>query len=107
MASLGETRDREEIERRKREVGKTLCCPYCGEPLKKWAVPQTVFTRWPNEYMYVCFNDECWYYVEGWSVMAAQGNPCSYRLMYDPLEDCCQPVAVFSRDHMKDGIIEE
>lgn len=98
---------RDEIERRRREIRNTLRCPHCGERLMKWAVPQTVFTEWPNDFFYVCMNDECPYFVRGWDAMAAQGNPCSYRLRYDPLTDSCDPIPVFSTQTLKDGIIDE
>lgn len=95
-----------EIERKKTEVKDTLCCPHCDTPLKKWEVPQSQFLEWPNEYFYICFNDECPYFVRGWDAMAAQGNDCSYRLMYDPLTDSCQPAPVQSHMALRDGIIE-
>jgi len=100
------TPDKDEIERKKKEVKSTLCCPYCGEGLKKWQVPQTVFTEWPNDFMYVCMNDECSYFVRGWAAMSTMGHSCSYRLMYDPLGDSCQPIPVFNALTLKDGIID-
>ncbi len=98
--------DAEQVAQRKRTIRDTLCCPYCGTRLKKWLVPDTPFTEWPNEFMYICFNNECGYFVGGWDAMAAQGNPCSYRLMYDPLRDACHPVPVLSREALRDGIVE-
>lgn len=97
----------EEIERRRKAVRQTLACPYCGGRLSKWELSQTLFTEWPNEFFYVCFNDRCPYFVEGWKAMARQNNPCSYRLMYDPLTDCCQPVPVLNHTMMRDGIVAE
>jgi SAM-dependent methyltransferase len=96
-----------EVERRKKEVKDTLCCPYCSERLQKWQVPQTIFTEWPNEYLYVCFNDNCSYFRKGWQAMASQGNTCSYRLMYDPITDSCGPIPVFNGTMLKDSIIED
>jgi SAM-dependent methyltransferase len=87
--------DPEELRRREAEVKHTLRCPYCDEPLQRWEVPQSPFTEWPNEFVYVCFNNDCPYFVGGWSVMNAQGNPgFSYRLMYDPDRNLCLPVPV-------------
>ncbi len=97
---------REEIERRKKEIKDTLLCPYCGHRLRKWAVPQTPFTTWPNEYMYICFNDECSYLVEGREMTARYGTPMC-RLLYDPLQDCCQPIPVPNFRALRDGIVEE
>ena len=98
--------DKDELEKKKSLIKDTLCCPYCDEPLKKWKVPQNLFTQWPNEYFYICFNDECSYFIRGWDAMASQGRHCTYRLMYDPLTDCCQPAPVPTSDALRDGIIE-
>jgi hypothetical protein len=98
--------NKEEIEKKKEEIKNTLRCPHCDAELKKWQVPQTIFTEWPNEYFYICFNDECPYFLRGWDTMEKQGNHCSYRLMYDPLTDTCQPAPVRSRDNLRDNIIE-
>ena len=98
--------DKEEIERRKAHVKDTLRCPHCEEPLKKWAVPQTLFTQWPNEFMYICFNDECSYFIRGWDALAKMGNRGSYRLMYDPETDCCQPIPVPTSRALRSGIID-
>ncbi len=97
----------EEVRRRMSLVGRTLRCPYCEAPLLKWEVPQNIYTEWPNEFFYVCFNDSCPYYVRGWEFMAAQKNPGSYRLMYDPLKDSCGPIPVFDKQTLRDGILVE
>jgi SAM-dependent methyltransferase len=90
-----------------RAVKENLECPYCGQRMRKWAVPQTPFTEWDNEFMYICFNDDCPYLVRGWEVMARQGNVgISYRLMYNPEAECLMPVAVPSPGALKEGIID-
>ncbi|MFP4087125.1 MAG: methyltransferase domain-containing protein [Desulfobacteraceae bacterium] len=96
------------IEDRKRAVRENLCCPYCGERLKKWAVPDNPFGQtWDNDYMYICFNDECSYYVRGWDHMYKEGNrSTSYRLMYHPEKDRCMPIPVPSPRALKDGIVD-
>ncbi|MFC1925795.1 hypothetical protein ACFLW2_03755 [Chloroflexota bacterium] len=96
----------DDIEKKKSEIKDTLCCPHCDTPLKKWDVPQSIFTQWPNEFFYICFNDDCSYFLRGWDAMARMGRTCSHRLMYDPLTDCCQPIPVNSRELLRDGIIE-
>jgi hypothetical protein len=103
----GEPPSKEEVAQRKRDVKNTFCCPYCGEKLKKWQVPQTVFTEWPNEFMYICLNDECSYFTQGWDAMAAMGRHCSFRLMYDPITDSCNPIPISNASTLKDGIVEE
>ncbi|MBN1832218.1 MAG: methyltransferase domain-containing protein [Deltaproteobacteria bacterium] len=99
----------EEVERKKKRVKETLKCPYCGEKMKKWAVPNNPFSyTWDNDFMYICFNDGCQYYVRGWDHMYREGNRgISYRLMYNPENDCCSPIPVRSSESLRDGIIQE
>jgi SAM-dependent methyltransferase len=96
---------REEIAARKRRVRETLRCPYCDARLEKWQVPNTPFNEWPSEFQYICFNDACAYFLSGWATMAAQGNPCSYRFMFDPPTGGCHPVVVLSDRALRDGIV--
>ncbi len=97
----------EDLKGRMARVKDSLLCPHCGERLRKWAVPQTPFTEWNREFMYVCFNDACPYLMRGWGVMDAQGNRgMSYRCMYNPDTDRCMPVPVPSIHALKDGIME-
>jgi SAM-dependent methyltransferase len=82
----------EVVRERKARVRETLCCPYCEERLGKFELPASPFCEWSNEYMYVCFNNDCPYLISGWDIMAAQGTPgFSYRLMYNPDLDRCMP----------------
>ncbi len=83
-------------------------CPHCKGRMDKWRVPQTPFTEWDNEYMFICFNDDCPYLQRGWETMAAQGNRgFSYRQMYDPERCKFIPVPIFSLQAMRDGIVSE
>jgi hypothetical protein len=104
----GEPLSPEELEKRKRAVKETLSCPYCGEKMRKWAVPDNPFeVTWDNDYMYICFNDACPYYVRGWDVMYRDGNRgASYRLMYNPEKDCCMPIPVPSPKALRESIID-
>ncbi|MEJ5365886.1 MAG: methyltransferase domain-containing protein [Desulfosoma sp.] len=106
--SAGEPASPQELEERKRRVGKTLQCPHCGERMKKWKIPQTPFTEWDNEFMYICFNDACPYLLRGWSVMESQGNRgFSYRMMYNPDRDVLLPVPVPNLRALKESIVED
>jgi hypothetical protein len=89
----------------KRHVPEAFCCPHCGVKLSKWEVPDSPFNEWPSEYQYICFNDECSYFVGGWETLAAQGSFGSYRFMYDPTTGGCHPVAVLSKAALRDGIM--
>ena len=100
--------DEDFLKKRKAMVKETLRCPHCEEKLKKWAVPDNPFAcTWDNDYMYICFNDSCPYYVRGWDFMSKEGNRgTSYRLMYNPVNDCCLPIPVTSPKALKGGIFE-
>ncbi len=100
--------DWEEAMQKKKLIKETLLCPYCGERLKKWKLPDDPCVEWNNEYMYICFNDSCPYFVRGWKTMFEQGNTgVSYRLMYNPDNDCTMAAPVYSCNDMRDGIVEE
>lgn len=97
-----------ELRERKPQVRRTLCCPHCGERMRKWAVPYSPFTQWDSEFLYVCFNDACPYVVRGWDVMERQGNSgCSYRQAYDPERDGFLTMPVHGLRMMRDGIVPE
>ncbi len=81
-------------------------CPYCEQPMKKWTTPQ--LACWEAKYQYVCFNDDCPYYVKGWDWMRSQYNVnASYRHRYNPDTGEKGPIPVWSRDALKDGIVED
>ena len=100
--------DPDELEAKKREIKQNHCCPYCGQKMEKWEVPDNPFIQtWDNDFMYICFNDECPYYVRGWDVMTRQTKgSMSYRLMYNPENDCCLPIPVPTPLALREGIIE-
>jgi SAM-dependent methyltransferase len=105
-ACSGNILTEDELRERMQEIGNTLRCPYCSQAMRKWAVPQTPFTAWPNEFMYICFNDYCPYFMNGWDVMHNQGNRgVSYRLMYNPERDSCTPIPVRSQHALKESIV--
>jgi ribosomal protein L37AE/L43A len=44
-------------------------CPHCGETMNLWEVPPINFSDglgWGSPYLYLCFNDQCPLYVQGW-----------------------------------------
>jgi SAM-dependent methyltransferase len=89
------------------QVAQTLACPYCGSRLSKWEVPQTPFTQWDVEHMWVCMNDQCPYCQGGFQEMGSQGNAgCTYRLAFNPAGQGLMPLAVASLGMLKDGLVD-
>ncbi len=106
---FGEKMPEELLEKRKAAVKETLRCPHCDEKLQKWEVPDNPFCQtWDNDFMYICFNDACPYFVRGWDRMYSETNQgMSYRLMYNPEKDRCMPIPVPTHMALKDGIMED
>jgi len=93
---------------RKRNVGETLACPHCRKPLSKWEVPDDPIIDWPNDYMYLCFNDACPFVVRGWRFMWEQGvEGHSYRYMFNPLTGASTTVPIQTLQDLRLGILEE
>ena len=81
-------------------------CPHCGCPMSKWRNPQQA--TWTGEFQYVCFNDDCAYYVRGWQWMREQFNvPASYRHRFDPTTGEQGPLPVWSPEALRNDLIPE
>jgi len=79
-------------------------CPYCGQAMKKWRVP--LESTWASAFFFVCFNDECPYFVQGWDhMLAQQAVRASFRCRLDPQSQKFLPLPVWSADALKDDII--
>ncbi|HUZ45710.1 MAG TPA: ogr/Delta-like zinc finger family protein [Terriglobia bacterium] len=85
--------------------GKNVC-PYCRKPMTRWANPE--MGCWSGEYQYVCFNDECSYFVCGWDWMETHFHVrVSYRHRFDPVSGDSGPLPVWSKGALRDHIINE
>ena len=96
-----------EVEARKQHLKITRKCPYCGDDLKKLEVPDTPFTEWPSDHLYICLFDECPYFLFGWDAMADQGSTGSYRFMYEPTIDNCYSIPVMNSAELKNQVMED
>ena len=107
--SIGESeRNKDILETKKRQIYKTLQCPHCDKKMNKWAVPENPFeATWENEFLYICFNDNCPYYVRGWDhVYKTTYRISSYRFMYNQDKDICSPIPVPSSKALRESIID-
>lgn len=81
-------------------------CPHCGVPMKKWKVPPD--STWNEEFLWVCFNDECSYYVRGWQWMAEKyAQKASYRHQMNPTTGKCGPLPCWAPSAHFDYIIDD
>jgi len=86
-------------------------CPHCHETLNKWATPSFNFSDglgWGTDYLFVCFNDECNFYVGGWEQMREKyGQNLSYRYMQYPDSKDSGAIPVASGSSGKGNIMDE
>ncbi|MFP4445787.1 MAG: ogr/Delta-like zinc finger family protein [Desulfosudaceae bacterium] len=87
-------------------VSQAPLCPHCRQQMAKWRVPPGA--TWPDEFFYVCFNDQCPYFVQGWQVLwEQQQTHASYRCRLDPDSGKFVPLPVWSSQALKENIISE
>jgi len=81
-------------------------CPHCGSRLKKWRVPAGA--SWEEDFFWVCFNDDCSYYLDGWRWMEEQyGQQASYRFMINPTSGAASMIPVWSAAATREMIVED
>lgn len=75
-------------------------CPECGVEMSLWEVPPITFSDglgWDSPYLYVCFNDDCPMYVNGWNnMMENYSQRASYRCIKSPFGNNFEAMPVFS-----------
>ena len=73
--------------------------------MSRWANPQA--GTWGSEFQYVCFNDDCPYFVRGWSWMNSRFSvTASYRYRLDPVTSEEGPLPVWSKGALRNGILD-
>lgn len=86
-------------------------CPHCGTEMNLWEVPPIPVgdgLGWGTPYLYICFNDDCPLYTDGWENMKENyGRNSSYRCMCYPGTDQLECIPVFSPFGATGQIIDE
>jgi hypothetical protein len=86
-------------------------CPHCKQEMSLWEVPPVNFSDglgWGTPYLYVCFNDDCSIYQEGWDNMRENfGRNSSYRCMRYPGSNGYECMPVFSPEGASGQIIND
>lgn len=86
-------------------------CPHCDEEMKLWEVPPIAIgdgLGWDSPYMYVCFNDECQLYKDGWDNMRENyAHNASYRCIKSPNSANFELMPVFSSMGGQGQIIDD
>jgi hypothetical protein len=81
-------------------------CPHCGGQMLRWANPES--STWSGSHQFVCFDDECPYFVGGWDWMMSRYNvAASYRYRLDPATGERGPLPVWSASALRNNVIDE
>jgi len=90
---------------------KEFICPHCEFRMNKWQVPPFNFADglgWCTDHLYICFNDECGFFVNSWSHMDETfGQDMGYRCMIHPDSMEAMAIPAGSVDAMKGNIVDE
>ncbi len=75
-------------------------CPHCEKEMSLWEVPPVNFSDglgWGTPYLFVCFNDDCPSYKQGWEhLLDTMEAPASYRCINEPGQANFEYMPVFS-----------
>lgn len=78
-------------------------CPHCEQKMLKMTTPP--MSNFDSLFMYVCFNDECSYYLKGWEWMEKKySSGTSYRYKVDPFTGEKGPIPVWSSEALREFI---
>lgn len=86
-------------------------CPHCGEEMNLWEVPPVNVgdgLGWGTPYLYICFNDNCSCYQQGWDHMKENyAQTASYRSINYPGTETFEIIPVFSSMGGRGQVIDE
>lgn len=86
-------------------------CPHCGEEMNLWEVPPITVgdgLGWGTPYLYICFNDNCSCYQQGWDHMKENyAQTASYRCMNYPGTETFEILPVFSSMGGRGQVIDD
>ncbi len=86
-------------------------CKHCGTEMNLWEVPMIPVgdgLGWGTPYLFMCFNDECPLYVQGWdNIMENYAHHASYRCMCYPGTEQYECIPVFSPQGATGQIIDD
>jgi hypothetical protein len=83
----------------------SLNCPHCGNALDP--VATNPLSDWGGARLFVCFNEECCYFSDSWSVLEKQGSYFGYRYYYSEDTGNDGALLVSSKESYVDCIISE
>jgi hypothetical protein len=86
-------------------------CPHCGAEMNLWEVPPMNVgdgLGWGAPFLFLCFNDDCPLYQEGWGHMKENyAHTASYRCMNYPGTEQYELIPVFSNQGGRGQIIDD
>jgi len=86
-------------------------CPYCNEEMNLWEVPPVNVgdgLGWGTPYLYICFNDNCSCYQQGWDHMKkTYAHTASYRSINYPGTETFEIIPVFSSMGGRGQVVDE
>ena len=86
-------------------------CPHCGQEMSIWEVPPITVgdgLGWGTPYLFICFNDNCSCYQQGWNHMKeTYAHTASYRSMNYPGTTQFEVIPVFSDMGGRGQIIDD
>lgn len=101
---------KEQVLEKVMQLDKPLC-PHCNKEMNLWESPPFAFSDglgWDSPYLFVCFNDECPCYVEGWkNLMDNYAQHASYRCIQSPNSTNFDLMPVFSEVGGTGQIVDE